>query len=1043
MKKNFLLFLFSCLSLLAIAQPSNDDCDGIIDLGQAPFQNYTEIYSNAGATPSNIGANNTPSCSPIIPQRDVWFTFTASDTITEYNVRVLATPDPAKGISGIYNPEFTIYRGPECGVDKLFEFACASSSVQGNPSRVSIDTLTLSPGSRYYVRVNDWSSSNVQPGGFKLYVTGLVKPITIADEVVNTECFGTIYDSGGPNKKYKNDEDYTYTICPTDVPGCIEFNLEYYSLQPSSEDFNAIDQLQFFDGPDTNAPKIAQIGKEGLEDSNRGVVSGGGVDYTVRASSGCLTVRFNSDSELSYEGFKGTWRCLPEDCSPEEPISITTDISEEVVIENIVRPSMEVTIDTIACSKESYGVFEAVSKELGLDKGIILSTGRAVNAIGPNKGIELDDGFIGTPGDPDLNNGAAADTIIFGGDTLLLGGETYDACALVMDVFTPTDEISFDYTVGSEEYAEFVGTSFNDVFAFLISGEGIVGNPEINNQENLAYLPNTQTEISINSVNMNNNWEYFRSNEFLGTGNRTSMSSLEYDGFIMDKYSKNGYLTASKKVIPCKKYRLKFVIADRSDMYFDSGAFISRVGAGSPSLDIAFSTGLDKFIENCTPETEYVELVIPGYATDTVTYQLTLSGTAMRGVDYEAEIPALVTFLPGETSKRFPLKVLADNEVEGTETIEIKLSKEYDCGTFDYQSLTINIQDAIAVSIGVEQDTISYCEGNEVELEASGGNHYRWLPENLFDDNLINPQTITPTGDQWIFVEGRTGICASLDSIYLKEEAFSLELVGEPVVCPGSDVNLTATSTTDNVAYEWKDADGNIVSQSNTISTTPTADQTYTLTATPAQGCDPKSTVINVGVYPDFQLSEITFTDVNGNAVEPNALLGANMIKASIMIDPELTGATINWYVNDNLVSTTSGSTSELIDLSSYIGSQELSFRAEVTDVNGCVKSLNESVSIENNVKVLIPNVFSPNGDNNNDRFRIVNKGTTGIDIISFKIYNRWGNLVYDNEDGADGWDGMYNGKAAPAETYIYKLSYRSQATLEVTSSVGEITILR
>lgn len=161
------------------------------------------------------------------------------------------------------------------------------------------------------------------------------------------------------------------------------------------------------------------------------------------------------------------------------------------------------------------------------------------------------------------------------------------------------------------------------------------------------------------------------------------------------------------------------------------------------------------------------------------------------------------------------------------------------------------------------------------------------------------------------------------------------------------------------------------------------------------------------------------------------------------MIDPELTGATINWYVNDNLVSTTSGSTSELIDLSSYIGSQELSFRAEVTDVNGCVKSLNESVSIENDVKVLIPNVFSPNGDNNNDRFRIVNKGSTGIDIISFKIYNRWGNLVYDNEDGADGWDGMYNGKAAPAETYVYKLSYRSQATLEVTSSVGEITLLR
>ena len=49
--------------------------------------------------------------------------------------------------------------------------------------------------------------------------------------------------------------------------------------------------------------------------------------------------------------------------------------------------------------------------------------------------------------------------------------------------FAATDEINFEYVFGSEEYPNFVGTGFNDIFAFLVSGPGIPGDPAINNQE--------------------------------------------------------------------------------------------------------------------------------------------------------------------------------------------------------------------------------------------------------------------------------------------------------------------------------------------------------------------------------------------------------------------------------------------------------------------------------------------------------------------------------------------------------------------------------
>lgn len=1036
MNKYILLALLVLISATAYAQPSNDDCGGLIDLGQAPFGSYETIYNNVGATPSNIGSDNKPSCFDAVPQRDVWFQFKAAEDITQYNIRVVGLPDPEKGIPAIYNPEFAIYRGPECGVDKLFEFACASLSTQGNPARVGIDTIELSPGSTYYVRVNNAGINNTQPGGFQLFVTELLKPLTVADQGVNTSCFGTIYDSGGPEGNYQNNEDLVYTICPSGDTKCIEFNLEYYNLEKTGVDSEILDQLTFYDGKDTNATRIGQLGKDDPYFTGGGVVNGGGVNYTVKASSGCITLRFRSNDDITLDGFKGTWRCLPDACQAEEPLKIKTNVTTEEVIENIARNGMEIKIDTIACSKMSYGVFESVSKELRMTDGIILSTGNVLNAIGPNTGKE-DMDEIGTPGDPDLNALIMGDTITELGDTIILGGETFDACALELEVFAPTDELSFDYVFASEEYPEFVNLGFNDIFGFFISGEGIEG------KENLAVLPGTETVISINSVNMNTNWEYYQSNEFFGEDGIESQSSLEMDGMIVDKFARRGYLTASRKITPCKKYTLKFVVADQGDEKYNSAVMVSRIRSGAPSLSIEYSTGLDHFIETCTPEQEYIDIRIPGYASDTVSYDIEISGTATPGTDYTASIPSTVTFLPGETNKRFPIQVLSDNIVEGTETIVITLSKEYECGTHNYEPLTINIKDAIAVDIALQQDTIAYCEGTSVALRAEGGDHYRWLPADIFDDNLKNPQTAKPKGDLWVVVEGRTGICSSKDSIFLKEQAFSLELTGDTDLCPNTSSTLSVISSHTTAEYQWKDNSGAVVGSGSSLTVSPTESTTYTVTATPPEGCEPKTATISVSVFPEFTISDITFIDEAGTTVDPSVLLGSKMIKAMISTTPILEGALVKWYVNGDLKSTTTSTTSETIDLSSYAGAGTLEFRAEVIDANGCLQTQNTSVSVENNVKVIIPNAFSPDGDGNNDRFRPVSKGSTGIEIVSFQIYNRWGNLVYNNENGLEGWDGTYNGDKAPAETYVYKISYRSLANSEVTSNVGEVTLLR
>ena len=86
-----------------------------------------------------------------------------------------------------------------------------------------------------------------------------------------------------------------------------------------------------------------------------------------------------------------------------------------------------------------------------------------------------------------------------------------------------------------------------------------------------------------------------------------------------------------------------------------------------------------------------------------------------------------------------------------------------------------------------------------------------------------------------------------------------------------------------------------------------------------------------------------------------------------------------------------------------------------------------------------IPNVFSPNGDGANDFFLV--KGQN-IDQISLKIYNRWGNLVFEGQEASPAWDGRWQGKECPVGVYYYtaEITYQNGA---VEQKHGNVTIVR
>ncbi len=821
-----LSLLFFSLTIFAQA-PINDDCNGIIDLGTAPYCPGNEFFTNVNATPSDFGTfTNLPTClTSTNSPRDVWFQFTADATITDYEITVTGADD-GTGSTPLNTPQLVLYRG-FCQQDELIILDCVEASLGDSTATIKITGLT--PGLTYFLRVGDYSPGAPNAGTFKLCIKEKSPEVTI-DSGSSDASYGILYDSGGPDGDYGASENYVFTICPTDFHQCISFLLEYYNLEGFTHpitDVTKTDELIIFDGSDTLSPILAHLGGANAPlGKSTTPINDGAVCFQVYGSSGCITVQFKSDADVQFEGFKAIWETSQDPCPQSELITVDDQADTSVIVDYLNTAYAQTTIDTIICDNASYGSFLASDKTgLGIKKGLILTTGNALNAIGPNDNFGLG-ALVGTPGDQDLDSLS----ILLGNGTL-----SQDACVVELDVYAYSDKLSFEYIFGSEEYKEYVNSNFNDIFAFLVSGPGITGVPQLNNQQNIAVLPNTNTPVQINSVNQETNWQYYRNND-LG-------QSVQYDGLTSDSLGIKKSLTAQINVTPCNHYKLKLAIADRGDGAFDSGVFISEIKAGSPEIAVDFKSGLDYLVESCTTVDDILVIELNGEVQDTITYTVNVSGSAINGTDYILNIPGSLTFSPTQTKYSFPISIIDDNIIEGTEKIIISLSSNFGCGEVIFDDLVIDLKDNIDVNANILGDTLDVCINDGVQLNAVGAVTYAWTPANILDNpNIANPFA-NPTVSGWISVTGTAGICSNTDSVYLDVHDVQVTATtSDDGICLGDVVNLNSNTTIGNPTFTWSPSTG--ISDTSIQAPTATPDfSTSYIVQVEKFGCIAKDTV--------------------------------------------------------------------------------------------------------------------------------------------------------------------------------------------------------
>jgi len=111
-----------------------------------------------------------------------------------------------------------------------------------------------------------------------------------------------------------------------------------------------------------------------------------------------------------------------------------------------------------------------------------------------------------------------------------------------------------------------------------------------------------------------------------------------------------------------------------------------------------------------------------------------------------------------------------------------------------------------------------------------------------------------------------------------------------------------------------------------------------------------------------------------------------------------------------------------------------------LTNELGCTDTLTRELCVENRVVMYVPNVFSPNGDGENDVFKIE---AYGIGEVLWSVFSRFGEKIYETDTFEDVWDGTHRGETMNPGVFVVHVQYTDQATGQSGERISTVTLIR
>lgn len=336
------------------------------------------------------------------------------------------------------------------------------------------------------------------------------------------------------------------------------------------------------------------------------------------------------------------------------------------------------------------------------------------------------------------------------------------------------------------------------------------------------------------------------------------------------------------------------------------------------------------------------------------------------------------------------------------------------------------------LQLAVSNDTI-LCTPQPINLIANSSGTattFIWSDTDQFTDTLNVPVAdstlaVTPTETTTYYVKISNPGCSRIDSVHVFFVSGSLAISGNDSICIADSTLLTANIAIPGVTFDYVWSPMNILTatgQDNAVIATPTANTWVVVTANGSNGCfDKDSVLLHVG-----NLGGAVTATANPAIVLPGNTTTLTASPSGLF--------TYAWSPVTGLTNPTGQITQATVE-------ETTTYTVSVSD-GICTHNSPVTVKVMavacKEPFIYVPNAFSPNGDGENDVLYVRSAVTSEI---LFRVFDRWGELVFETRSMSSGWDGTFRGKQVDPDTYDYYLE--AQCKTEKSIIKGNTTLIR
>ncbi len=411
---------------------------------------------------------------------------------------------------------------------------------------------------------------------------------------------------------------------------------------------------------------------------------------------------------------------------------------------------------------------------------------------------------------------------------------------------------------------------------------------------------------------------------------------------------------------------------------------------------------------------------------------------------------------------------------------------------------TVNLDLVISNNPTLVMPDTAICQGKTVVMTPSGATQYSWLPTVGTTNPTTGALTFTPNQTTNLLLTGSNNYgCSSTIPVVITVHPIPVVILSSATVglCPGEIATLTASGAN---TYVWQGGTLTGLTGANQ-QVSPSLTTTYTVTGSTAFGCldtamriiqayqkpvltitDPQeiclgqSAVVTVNGastyqwFPNGSGTDNIFTPVittNYQVIGTNAQGCKDTITTNIVIHPnpqaECTASPLVVTADNPVVTFSNSSTGNVSSLWNFgdghsstdntstfeyaFPQSESSYWVTLKVINefGCRSIDNVIVQVKDGEIYYVPNSFTPDADEFNNEF--VPVFTSGFDPANYslKIYDRWGELIFESYDSTKGWDGYLNFHKVQADTYIWEIRFKKKNTDEYKVVSGHVNLIR